>query len=167
MIIPMIIIEGLALSFVVLVACVVGIANGPVGLVSLYGREVWDRCIENGLTTEKEILKNANKFKLFSIPLMMAVVLISVYGINGADTFFEGFWQISVILLIEGLFDRLFIDWYWVGKTEAWDIEGTKDLKPYIYGKTLIGKWLFTLLGYPAIAAIIAGIAVLIRSHII
>lgn len=167
MIIPMIIMEGLALSFIVLVACVVGIANGPVGLVCLYEKEVWNRCIENGLTTEKEIKKNANKFKRFCLPLMMAIVLISVYGINCADTFFEGFWQMSVILLIEGLFDRLFIDWYWVGKTKAWDIEGTEDLKPYIYGKTLIGKWIFTLVGYPAIAAIIAGVAVFIRRSIL
>ena len=45
MIIAMILFEGIVLSFVVLVACVVGIANGPVGLVSLYEKEVWDRCM--------------------------------------------------------------------------------------------------------------------------
>ena len=50
MIIPMILFEGIVLSFIILVACVVGIANGPVGLVCLYEREVWDRCIENGLS---------------------------------------------------------------------------------------------------------------------
>lgn len=166
MIIPMIIIEGMALSLVVLVACVAGIANGPVELVCLYEREVWDRCIENGLTTEKQIKKNANKFKLSSLPLMIAVTLISAYGINGARTFGDGFWQMSMILIIEGLFDRLFIDWYWVGKTKAWDIEETEDLKPYIYGKTLIGKWVITLVGYPIIAAIISGIAVLIQNII-
>ena len=68
----------------------------------------------------------------------------------------------TVILLIEGLFDRLFIDWYWVGKTKAWNIEGTDDLRPYIYGKTLIIKWGTTLVGYPVIAAIIAGVVTLI-----
>ena len=158
MLIPMIIFEGIVLSFFLLVACVVGIANGPVGLVSLYEREVWDRCIENGLTTEAKIKRNAGRFKLFSIPLMLFVVLFSVYGINGARSFWEGFIQMTVILLIEGLFDRLFIDWYWVGKTKAWNIEGTDDLRPYIYGKTLIIKWVTTLVGYPVIAAILAGI---------
>ena len=162
MLIPMIIFEGIVLSFIILIACVVGIANGPVALVSLYEREVWDRCIENGLITETEIKKNANRFKLFSIPLMLFVVLISVYGINGARSFWEGFIQMTVILLIEGLFDRLFIDWYWVGKTKAWNIEGTDDLRPYIYGKTLIIKWGTTLVGYPVIAAIIAGVVTLI-----
>ena len=162
MIMAMILFEGIVLSFVVLVACVVGIANGPVGLVSLYEKEVWDRCMENGLTTEAKIKKNAGRFKLFCFPLMLVVVLFSAYGINSAKTFWEGFVQMTIILLIEGLFDRLFIDWYWVGKTKAWNIEGTDDLKPYIYGKTLIGKWVFTLIGYPVIAAILAGIMSLI-----
>ena len=62
----------------------------------------------------------------------------------------------------EGLFDRLFIDYRWVGKSKAWVIKGTEDLQPYIYGKTLIGKWLMTLVGYPIIAAILAGIMALI-----
>ncbi|SCY57860.1 hypothetical protein SAMN02910292_02087 [Lachnospiraceae bacterium XBB2008] len=162
MIIPMILFEGIVLSFIILVACVVGIANGPVGLVCLYEREVWDRCIENGLTTEEKIKKSASNFKLVVIPLMLIVVLLSVYGINGARTFWEGFIQMTIILVIEGLFDRLFIDWYWVGKTKAWNIEGTDDLKPYIYGKSLIIKWTTTLVGYPVIAAILAGIMSLI-----
>ena len=61
-----------------------------------------------------------------------------------------------VIGLIYGLFDRLFIDWYWVGKTKAWDIPGTEDLKPYIYGKTLIRKWVGTLVVHPLFFALIA-----------
>ena len=162
MVIPMILFEGIVLSFIILVACVVGIANGPVGLVCLYEREVWDRCIENGLTTEARIKKSVSTFKLVSIPLMLIVVLFSVYGINGARTFWEAFIQMTIILLIEGLFDRLFIDWYWVGKTKAWNIEGTEDQRPYIYGKTLIIKWVTTLVGYPLIAAILAGVVSLI-----
>ncbi|MCR4990566.1 MAG: hypothetical protein K6A38_06870 [Lachnospiraceae bacterium] len=158
----MILLEGIVLSFIILVACVVGIANGPVGLVFLYEREVWDRCIESGLTTEAKIKKRAGSFKLVSIPLMLIFVLLSVYGINGARTFWEGFIQLTIILLIEGLFDRLFIDWYWVGKTKAWNIEGTEDLRPYIYGKSLVIKWATTLVGYPVIAAILAGIMSLI-----
>ena len=98
MIIPMILFEGFVLSFIVLVACVVGISNGPVGLVCLYEREVWDRCIENGLTTEAKIKKNANRFKFVSIPLMLIVVLLSVYGINGARNFWDGFIQMTIVL---------------------------------------------------------------------
>lgn len=68
-----------------------------------------------------------------------------------------------IVLLISGLFDRLFIDWYWVGRTKAWVIPGTEELMPYIYGKTLVKKWVGTLVGFPALAAIIAGVMGLFR----
>ena len=158
----MILIEGLVACFLLLIACVVGIANGPVNLVCLYEKEVQDRVVEKGLITRKRINRNANYFRLFGILPFFIFVLVAVYGINGARGFWDGFWQISVILLMEGLFDRLFIDWYWVGKTKAWIIPGTEDLMPYIYGKTLIGKWAFTLVGYPVIAAVLSLIMSLI-----
>ena len=69
----------------------------------------------------------------------------------------------TAILYIMNLFDRLFIDWYWVGKTKAWVIAGTEELMPYIYGKTLIKKWVGTLVGFPALAQIIAGVMGLLR----
>ena len=40
----------------------------------------------------------------------------------------------------------------------SWNIEGTDDLRPYIYGKSIMIKWGTTLVGYPVIAAILAGI---------
>ena len=91
------------------------------------------------------------------VPLFTLVPYM-VYGINGATSFWDGFVQITVILLIMGLFDRLFIDWYWVGKTKAWLIPGTEDLMPYIPKKVLVRKWVRTLIGYPLIALLIAGV---------
>ena len=37
---------------------------------------------------------------------------------------------LGAILLIVGVFDLLYIDWYWVGRTKAWIIPGTEDLMP-------------------------------------
>ena len=37
---------------------------------------------------------------------------------------------LGAILLIVGVFDRLYIDWYWVGRTKVWIIPGTEDLMP-------------------------------------
>lgn len=162
MVMGTLIIEGIVNCFIVLICCVVGIANGPVGLVCFYEKEVWQRVIEMGLTTEKKIKHNAMLFRIFGIIPMLAFSLAAVYGINGARGFLAGFGQLVFIFLCEGLFDRLFIDYWWVGKTKAWVIKGTEDLQPYIYGKTLIGKWLMTLVGYPIIAAILAGIMDLI-----
>ncbi len=86
---------------------------------------------------------------LFLIPAM-------VYFINGTRGFWNLFWQISAILWIMGLFDRLFIDWYWVGHTKTWFIPGTEDLMPYIPKKTVIHKWVVTIFGYPILAAVIS-----------
>ena len=153
----MVLIEGIAMCFVLLIICVIGIANGPVGLVVFYEQEVKDRVVELGLTTREKIQKMSiiTVAALF-IP-MLILVPIMVYGINGANDYWDGYWQMLVILMISGLFDRIFIDWWWVGHTKAWVIPGTEDLMPYIYGKTLVKKWIGTLVGFPILAAILAG----------
>ena len=149
----LLILESIIGCFIVLIACVIGISNGPVGMVCLYEKEVQKRVVELGLITEKRIKRNEALFKIFGIIPFFAFVLASVYFVNGARGFLSGFLQMSFIILVEGLFDRIFIDWYWVGKTKAWIIPQTEDLMPYIYGKTLVLKWVFTLVGYPIIAA--------------
>ena len=70
----------------------------------------------------------------------------------------EGFIQMTIILVIMGLFDRFFIDWYWVGHTKAWLIPGTEDLRPYIPAKVLVRKWIGTLVAYPLMALLMAKI---------
>ena len=158
----MLIIEGLLMCFILLLICVLGIANGPVGLVIFYEQEVKDRVIELGLTTKEKIKKTwiITLIALFVPQIVLPPVM--VYGINGAEGFLDGFIQILIILMMAGLFDRLFIDWYWVGHTKAWVIPGTEDLMPYIHGKTLVKKWLGTIIGFPILAAILAGVIQLI-----
>ncbi len=51
--------EGLILCFWMLLICVVGIANGPVGLVVYYEQDVKDRVVEMGLTTVEKIKRNS------------------------------------------------------------------------------------------------------------
>lgn len=155
-------IEGLVMCFLLLIVCVVGIANSPVGLVVLYEEDVQNRVVELGYTTKEKIRKS---LIICSIAMFGPVLFLTpwmVYGFNGAETFREGFWQMTVILMIMGLFDRFFIDWYWVGKTKAWVIPGTEDLMPYIPKKVLIRKWLGTVVGFPLIAALIAWVMRLI-----
>lgn len=156
------VIEGLVMCFLLLIVCVIGIANGPVGLVVLYEDDVQNRVVELGHTTKEKIRKS---LIITSVAMFGPILVLTpwmVYGINGAEGFLEGFWQMTVILLIMGLFDRFFIDWYWVGKTKAWVIPGTEDLQPYIPRNVLIRKWLGTVVGFPLIAALIAGIMSLV-----
>ena len=154
----LLVIEGIVMCFVLLLICVIGIANGPVGLVVFYEQEVKDRVVALGLTTRDRIKKtSAITVTALFVPMLILVPYM-VYGINGVSDFQNGFWQMLVILMIAGLFDRIFIDWWWVGHTKAWIIQGTEDLMPYINGKTLLKKWAGTLVGYPILAAVLAGL---------
>lgn len=149
--------EGIVMCFLLLIVCVIGIANGPVNLVVLYEDDVQERVVELGLITKEQIKRN---FIITCIALFATVFIVTpymVYGINGATGFWDGFWQMTIILWIAGLFDRFFIDWYWVGKTKAWIIPGTEDLQPYIPRNVLVRKWLGTIVGYPIMSAMIAG----------
>ena len=158
----LLLIETVVMCFLLLVVCVVGIANGPVGLVVLYEKDVQQRVIELGYTTRGKIRKSLIISSLAMFLPVFTVTPWMVYGINGAKGFWEGFWQMTVILWGMGLFDRFFIDWYWVGHTKAWIIPGTEDLRPYIPKKVMLGKWFGTVVGFPAMAAMVAGIAALL-----
>lgn len=156
-----IILEGIVMCFVLLLTCVIAIANGAVGGVALYEDNVQKRVVELGYTTKKKINRNLTLISLAMFVPVFTVVPFMVYYVNGAEGFWNGFWQMNAILWIMGVFDRIFIDWYWVGKTKAWDIPGTEDLKPYIPIKVLVRKWCFTVVGFPIISALIAGIITL------
>lgn len=156
------IVEGLAMCLILLIVCVVGMAyDGPVGLVTFYENDVKKRAVELGLTTEEKIRKSTiiSGIAVF-IPLLLLIPYM-VYGINGAVGFKQGFIQMLIIGLMYGLFDRLFIDWYWVGKTNAWNIPGTEDLKPYIPKKTLFKKWFGTIVVLPLFFVLIAWVMTL------
>lgn len=152
----LVVLEGVVMCFVLLIVCVVGIANGPVGLVTFYEPEVQERVIELGLTTRERIKRNTTLAGIALFVPALVLVPYMVYGVNGAQGFREGFTQMLIISLIYGLFDRLFIDWWWVGHTRTWIIPGTEDLMPYIYGKTLVHKWVGTLVAFPLVYALIA-----------
>ena len=109
-----------------------------------------------GLTTHEKIKRNSLIFKAVCVPGYISYVLVCVYGINGARSFAAGFWQLLVILSVMNLMDRLLVDGYWVGHTNAWTILGTEDLKPYITAKDKQKKWLFGTVGMAVIAMVLA-----------
>ena len=87
----------------------------------------------------------------------IVLVPVMVYCMNGASDFWSAFWQMTEIFMIGNIFDRLFIDEFWVGHTKAWIIPGTEDLMPYIPVKVKIKKWVSTLIMFPLFSALIAG----------
>lgn len=152
------VLECVAICFILLVPCVVAIANGVEQAAFLFERDVQERVVRMGLVTWERLNHNRRVFKLATMTVMVAFVLWAVYGVNGARGFWQPFWHIYALAMAEGLFDRFFIDWYWVGRTKAWTIPGTEDLKPYIPRRTLILKWAIVVVGNPLIAAALAGL---------
>ena len=151
------VIEGLAMCFILLLVCVIGIAkDGPVGLVCFYEKNVQDRVVELCLTT-KEQIKKRTIIAAIAVTLPMTILIpYMVYVINGTAGFRQSLIQMVIIAMIANIFDRIFIDWYWVGKTNTWNIPGTEDLKPYIPRSTVIKKWFGTLVVHPLVFALIA-----------
>ncbi len=162
MLIIKVIIEGLGLAFLLYLICALGIRKGAIGMVHLYSDEVQKRVIENGLTTAEEIKRKSVLFKCLCIPGYFIYVLVCAYAINGARGFFSGFWQMFVILSIMNVIDRLLVDGYWVGHTDAWNIPGTEDLKPYIRANDKKKKWIFGTVGMAVVSAFLSGIMCLI-----
>lgn len=156
------ILEGLGLGALLVTVCAVGIRKSAVGMVHLYGQNVQERCIALGLTTKENIKRNALRFKVICIPMYLAYVMACVYAINGAQGFWNGFWQCFVILSVMNLIDRLGIDGYWVGHTKAWVIPKTEDLMPYFSKADKKKKWLFGTVGMLLIALVLAGIGTLL-----
>lgn len=154
--------EGLILSFILLLICVNSIKNGPVGGVHYYEQDVKERVVELGLITHGEIKRNAAKSGSVFMFFMLILSPLAVFLINGAKGFGEGFLQLVVIYMICGAFDRVFIDWYWVGHTKAWLIPGTEDLMPYIPKSAWVKKIVGTIIGYPVFAALISWVFSLI-----
>lgn len=157
----LIILEGIVMCFILLMVCVVGTRNGPVGSVYFYEPEVQERVVQLGLTTKEKIRRD---YAIAGVCLFLPVLVLvpaMVWFLNGARTFADLFWQMTAVLMIMNLFDRIFIDWYWVGRTKAWIIPGTEDLMPYVPKKTLIRKWVGTLVSFPLIAAILAAVMTL------
>ena len=54
------------------------------------------------------------------------------------------------------------IDDNWVGRTRAWILPGTEDLRPYITAKDKKQKWIMGTAGMAVVAAVLSGIMALI-----
>ena len=162
MMILQVLLEGLGLGVLLVLVCAFGIRKGAVGMVHLYHEDVQARCVELGLTTRERIRRSAIRFKLLCIPGYVAYVLVFVYAVNGARSFAAGFWQLFMILSVMNLIDRFGVDDFWVGRTAAWTIPGTEDLKPYITAHDRRKKWIFGTAGMAVISAVLAGVMALI-----
>ena len=87
----LVVIEGIVMCFILLIICVIGIANGPVGLVVFYEDDVKKRVVELGLTTEERIKRNSMITTIALFAPILILVPAMVYFINGAREFSDLF----------------------------------------------------------------------------
>lgn len=81
------ILECMIVCFILLVPCVVAIANGIHNAAFLFERNVQDRVVEMGLVTRERLDRNKKVFKFVTLSIMVAFVIWAIYGINGARGF--------------------------------------------------------------------------------
>lgn len=155
-------IEGIVMCFILLLFCVIGISNGPEKFTVFYEKDVQVRAIELGYTTRKDIRKQTIISVIVLYLPCFLLIPFMLYYLNEARTFNDFFIGSLIIMYIMGIFDRLFIDLYWVEHTKAWQIPKTEDLKPYIPFKMKLIKWLGTIVGFPIISLIISFVMTLI-----
>ena len=87
------------------------------------------------------------------------VLFVCTLSMTGKSTLYKR--RGHFILSVMNLIDRFWVDGYWVGHTNAWEIPGTEDLKPYITAKDKGKKWLFGTIGMAVISAALAAIMML------
>ena len=105
----LIIMEGIVLCFILLIFCVIGIANGPEKFTVFYEKDVQEKAIKLGYTTKKDIKKQTIiSIIVLYLPSFVLVPFMVCY-INGAKEFSDIFIQSLLIMYIMGLFDR-FLD---------------------------------------------------------
>lgn len=150
------VLEGLAMCLMLTMLCIIGTKDGAAGMAFFYEKPVQDKAIAQGLTTAETIKRRLNGFRLISSILMIVLTILFVYVFNGARGFVDGFLQMLFIYAIMCVYDKLFIDTYWVGHTKAWIIPGTEEFMPYIPARMVLIKLAVSLIMYPATAAIIA-----------
>ncbi len=80
----LILLEGIALCFILLIICVVGIANGPVGCVYFYEPAVQEKVVKLGLTSKEKIERSRKAVRIAIFAPVLILVPGMVYFVNGA-----------------------------------------------------------------------------------
>lgn len=146
--------------FTALVA--IGMGGRAINEIYFYPKPVQDRAVELGLTTYDTIKRKSRRF-MIPFLLIMSAALILIIGLwNHAPDFKSAYLQSLLFLEVMNWYDGIVIDKVWVGHSRFWDIPELKGI-PYVktWKQVLIKRGMGSLL-YVVIAAIMAGLIVLI-----
>lgn len=127
-----------------------------------YPKDYIEEACRRGLADKDTVMK---KGKLVMIPfcIVLFAVPVLIVGVwNGVEDFKTAYWQSYLFLVVMNWFDGIVLDRLWVARGKLWVIKGMEGV-PYIKPwKTVLVKRTAGTVLYLAIAAVVAGIAVMI-----
>lgn len=154
------ILQMMILDFVLFFVLWFTIRNGAIQAVHMYPKEIQERVIELGMTTEKKIIIRGKMLKCIGFISYMGTTLLMVLVWNHAKGFYDVFWQCLFLLEQMNLFDCFIIDELWVKHSKRWVIPGTEALSHnYIPVRQQIMKRIAVAVLFAVISVIVAGIA--------
>jgi len=122
-------IVALWLIFLLYMWILVGGKKGKMGGIQFYPKQVQQRAVECGLTTEEKIKKQYMFSSVLLLLMDIVVPFIMIYFINGGRSYWEFVWQWCVLFMGQELCDWLLVDVYWVACTDWWLIPEATDLE--------------------------------------
>ena len=148
------------LLFILPVKCAV--KSSGLNCLYFYPREYIEEAQRRGIAEKDAAMKKGKRFMIpFCLGLLIALILIiSVW--NGVTDFKTAYLQALLFLVVMNWFDGIVLDRLWVGHSKVWVIpgmEGVPYIKPW---KTVLTKRTLGTVLYLVIAAMVAGIVVLV-----
>lgn len=127
--ISVILIETLILTVLFTIAVVAGSKN-PVETVYDMPQPIINRCLELGLIDEskKADSPQTRRKKLAAAIIIALIMALTLFFVNHAGNFLQGFLISYLIWLIIDWYDCFVIDWIWVCHSKKLIIPGTEDL---------------------------------------
>lgn len=145
---------GIALFTVLIVSLTL---KDPLASVGDYPPAIRNKCIELGLIEDRR--QRFTKADILRKGIAM-VVFVFIFAfilkwLNGADTFWKGFWDSYLIWLIIDWYDALILDCIWFCHSKKVRIPGTEEMEEYKdYRFHIRQSCIGMLLGLPACLAV-------------
>ena len=139
------------------------VRGGAINGIYFYPKPVQERAFELELIDRETVKRKRKQFMILFYAVLLLALLLIIGLWNGVSDFKMAYVQALLFLEVMNWYDGIVIDKVWVGHSKFWIIPGTEDLMPYIPKKVLIRKWAGSLMGFPMIAAMIAGVMMLVQ----
>lgn len=149
------------LLFFVLVKCLA--RNDGRNCLYFYPKEFIGEAAKRGIISDKDALIKKGKHLMIPFCIILFVVLILIIALwNHVTDFKTAYLQSYLFLVVMNWFDGILIDRVWVSGSKIWVIKGMEGV-PYVKSwKTVLTKRGAATVLYLVIAAIVAGVVVLV-----